>query len=169
MSGMNFSADTGDLWFFDVKKHELRQVNLTNENVTIFRTNGIELSPDDTELFVTSAENNADFSIKSAKIIRFDIDRSTRLPTNPRVALDIPAVLLSQGVNPMGQADPDGMRFDIVGSLFMTLNGFGRVLKWNIHSDPCTAEIIELDSVASPSNLEFAGKEGKELFIIGQC
>jgi gluconolactonase len=168
-SGMNYFADTGDLWFFDVSKAALHKVDLSESPTTLFRINGIELSPNDTELFITSAEN-LNGSVVDAKIIRFEIDPDSGFPINPQVAFDLYETLTEKGLDPMKAGmDPDGMRMDIKGNLFISLNAFQRVLKWNIYSDPALSSVIELQTVTFPSNLELAGKEGKDLYVIGRC
>jgi gluconolactonase len=55
------------------------------------------------------------------------------------------------------------------GNLFVSLNAFRSVLKWNIHANPATSTVIKLETVEFPANLELGGNEGKDLFVIGQC
>lgn len=86
LSGMNFTVDTGDLWVFDISREALHKIDLCGSSIRFFRTNGIEISPDDKELFITSAENNADGSVCAAKIVRFDIDASIAFLSRPPVA-----------------------------------------------------------------------------------
>ena len=169
LSGMNYSADIGDLWYYDVAQQSLHNIDLSDAN--FFRTNGIELSPDDTELFISSAENNPDETVRAAQIFRFQIDKDTGIPSQPRVAIDLYRTLSAKGFDPGASPglDPDGMRCDVDGNLFISLNSFHGVLKWNIYSDPATSTFINLETVKYPTNLELAGSEGKELFVIGHC
>jgi sugar lactone lactonase YvrE len=77
LSGMNYSADTGDLWYYNVAQKALHNIDLSGTEPKFFRTNGIELSQDDTELFTSSAENNPDGTVRAAQIFRFQIDCET--------------------------------------------------------------------------------------------
>jgi sugar lactone lactonase YvrE len=170
LSGMNYDADTGDLWYYDITNKVLHNINLPKQNGTAFRTNSIELSPDDTELFISSAENNADEVPIAAKLFRFQIDHKTGIPKNPRTGIDLYKTLIQKGLDPAGAGlDPDGMRVDVKGNLFISLNAFQGVLKWNIYCDPSTSEVIKLETVKFPTNLELAGVEGKDLYVVGQC
>ena len=171
LSGMNYDADTGDLWFYDITQKSLHNIDLSGTYPKFFRTNGIELSPDDTELFISSAQNNPDETVRAAQIFRFQINNKTGIPEQPRVAIDLYETLDAMGLDPGASPglDPDGMRCDVDGNLFISLNAFQSVLKWNIHADPATATVIKLETVQFPANLELAGSEGKDLFVIGQC
>ncbi|OJD14693.1 hypothetical protein AJ78_04984 [Emergomyces pasteurianus Ep9510] len=55
-------------------------------------------------------------------------------------------------------SDIDGMRTDVDGNLYATLNGEGKVL-----------QTILTTGVKSPINVELGGKDGKTLFTIGKC
>jgi sugar lactone lactonase YvrE len=171
LSGMNYSADTGDLWYYNVAQNTLHDIDLSGAVPKFFRTNGIELSPDDTELFLSSAENNPDESVRAAQIFRFQIDDETGTPKDPRVAIDLYETLSAKGLDPAAPPglDPDGMRVDVDGNLFISLNSFQAVLKWNIHCDPASSTVINLETVQYPANLELAGSEGKDLYVIGKC
>jgi sugar lactone lactonase YvrE len=65
--------------------------------------------------------------------------------------------------------DPDGMRCDVDGYLFISLNEFQSFLEWNILANSATSTVIKLETVQFPANLELAGSEGKDLFVIRQC
>jgi gluconolactonase len=171
LSGMNYGADTGDLWYYNVVQNTLQNINLSGTEPPFFRTNGIELSPDDTELFLSSAQNNPDGSVSAAQIFRFHIDTETGVPKYPRVAIDLYRTLSTKGLDPAVSPglDPDGMRVDVNGNLFISLNSFQSILKWNIHCDPSSATVITLETVEFPTNLELAGPEGRDLYVIGQC
>jgi gluconolactonase len=168
LSGMNYRSDTGDLWYYNVMDDTLQKIQLSGTEPPFFRTNGIELSPDDGELFLSSAQNNPDGNVCAAQIFRFQIEEDTGVPYNPSVAIDLYATLAAKGLDPSG-LDPDGMRIDVDGTLFICLDGFQAVLKWNTGSDPSSATVINLETVQSPKNLELGGPEGKDLFVIGQC
>lgn len=51
--------------------------------------NGIELSPDDIELFPSSAENNVDEITIAVKLLRFKIDAETGAPKSPQTGIDL--------------------------------------------------------------------------------
>ena len=63
-------------------------------------------------------------------------------------------------------ADIDGMRTDIKGNLYVTRNGGQQVVVFS--PDKKVLFRIKLN-ILKPTNLEFAGKEGKTMFIVGQC
>ncbi|KAI8614505.1 hypothetical protein BC830DRAFT_1127111, partial [Chytriomyces sp. MP71] len=169
LSGMNYQNPStagldGELWYFNLITNELRQVppdELAAAN--IHRTNGIELSPDGATLYVTNAINNST-DVSEAYIYKFDIDIVSGMPTKPVMLVDLYAELIDLGINPSGM-DPDGMKCDMNGVIHVTLNGGQRVFRYN----PATkaSQIIFLPNVASPSNLQFGGKDGKRLVIIG--
>jgi sugar lactone lactonase YvrE len=174
MSGMNYTATTtagehGDIWWYCFKTGTSKQVPKdVLKAAGIHRCNGIELSPDDKYLYVTSAQNDND-TVISTKVFRFEVDPSSGEPKNPKVEVDLYQVLASAGVKAkeLGM-DPDGMRMDVEGNLFMTLNAIPGVLKWNtkVAGD---GVYIPLGTVAAPSNLEFGGDDGKTLYVVGRC
>jgi len=167
MSGMNYTANTGDLWYYNTKTKEAKTVPLTGT----YRLNGIELSPDDKTLYFTSAQNTADGKgVEGAQVYQLSIG-SDGMPTGtPKVAIDLFKTLSSKGLDAKTAGmDPDGMRMDKEGTLFMTLNAFQKVLKWNTKAAPETAQVIDLETVKFPSNLELGGKDGKTLVVIGRC
>ncbi|KAA8914635.1 hypothetical protein FN846DRAFT_926000 [Sphaerosporella brunnea] len=167
LSGMNYSANTGDLWVYDVTTKT--PVSVCLDGVKTFRMNGIELSPDDKTLYVTSAENGVPEGMAGASVYKFSIDSSGR-PTKPVLAIDLYKELEKKGLDPKKAGmDPDGMRMDAKGTLFMTLNAFGRVLMWDTSKPACESQVIELDTISFPTNLELGGRDGKTLVVIGKC
>jgi len=42
LSGMNYDADTGDLWYYNVAQNTLHNIDLSGTVPKFFRTNGIE-------------------------------------------------------------------------------------------------------------------------------
>lgn len=169
LSGMNYTANTGDLWHFNTKTGTAEPCELPKGKT--FRINGIELSPDDSALYFTSAENSADGkSVVSAKVWKMDVDKCSGKTSNPTVAIDLYKTLTSMGLDPKTAGmDPDGMRMDSKGTLFVTLNAFQKVLKWNTNKSSRSAEVIELETVKFPSNCELGGPDGKELVVVGRC
>ena len=169
LSGMNYTANTGDVWVHSRTTDTTTKVDLPAGKM--FRTNGIELSPDDSTLYVTSAENSADATqVLSAKVWKFAVDAATGIPSGGEVAIDLYATLEAMGLDPKKAGmDPDGMRMDAQGTLFMTLNAFGKVLMWDTKGKTEDARVIELETVAFPTNLELGGKDGKTLVVVGRC
>jgi gluconolactonase len=167
LAGMNYTANTGDLWFYDVAKATATQVRVPGA----FRMNGVELSADDRTLYVTSAENSPDATqVLSAKVWKLAIDPATGVPGKPVLAIDLYKTLQDMGLDPKTAGmDPDGMRMDARGTLFMTLNAFGRVLMWDTAQSACSAKIISLETIQNPTNLELGGADGKTLVVVGRC
>ncbi|KAJ3076780.1 hypothetical protein HDU98_000080 [Podochytrium sp. JEL0797] len=167
LSGQRYTSTStagvdGELWYYNMKSKVLTQVApsvLAAAN--IHRTNGIELSPDNSALYVTSAQNGPP---TAAQIFKFTINPATGIPENPVVVIDLYKQLRSMGVNPQGM-DPDGMKCDINGVIHVTMNGGGIVLRWN----PATqvGHVIQLATVGNPSNLQFGGANGQRLVVIG--
>ncbi|KAI5842335.1 hypothetical protein BZA05DRAFT_206180 [Tricharina praecox] len=172
LAGMNYTANTGDLWYYDVAKGKAVAVPVPVGTET-FRMNGVELSPDDKTLYVTSAENNANATqVLSAKIWKFKVDPATGIPSSPEVAIDLYKTLeaMSPPLDPKTAGmDPDGMRMDSKGTLFMTLNAFGKVLVWDTNGPTCNAKVIDLETIQNPTNLELGGADGKTLVVVGRC
>ncbi|RPB01420.1 hypothetical protein L873DRAFT_1764073 [Choiromyces venosus 120613-1] len=174
MSGMNYTSTTqpgehGDIWYYNVKTGAHKQVSKdVMRNAGIHRCNGIDLSPDDKYLYVTSAQNINDV-VTSTKIYKFEIDPATGEPKNPTMEVDLYQVLSNASIRArdMGM-DPDGMRMDVEGNLFISLNGIPGVLRWNTKL-PGDGTYIPLTTVVAPSNLELGGDDGKTLYVVGRC
>ena len=174
MSGMNYTDTTvagehGDVWWYNFKTGVSTQVpKSVMKAAGIHRCNGIELSPDDKSLFVTSAQN-INGSVTSTKIFKFDIDTTTGEPKNPKPVVDLYEALASVGVKAKEQGmDPDGMRMDVDGNLFIALNAIPGVLKCNTKVAN-EGVYIPLNTVFAPSNLEFGGDDGMTLYVVGRC
>lgn len=174
MSGMNYTATTqpgehGDIWYYNIKTRAFKQVSKDiMRNAGIHRCNGIDLSPDDKYLYVTSAQNFNN-TVTSTKIYKFEIDPATGEPKNPTTEVDLYQVLSNAGVKAREHGmDPDGMRMDVDGNLFISLNAIPGVLRWNTKS-PGDGTYIPLATVFAPSNLEFGGDDGKTLYVVGRC
>ena len=182
-SGMNYTSDSvagehGEVGWIDMFAPPLSRSlkKLPKEILAagqVFRANGIEIIEKGGKeyLYLTSAENKAD-AVVSTRIIRFEIDKFTGEPKTPTVALDIGARLETEGVITQAELtkvgmDPDGMRADSKGNLYMTLNAFKSVLRWDIDEDKLT--LVELKTVFFPVNLEFGGENGDDLVVVGKC
>ncbi|KAJ3017523.1 UNVERIFIED_CONTAM: hypothetical protein HDU68_011598 [Siphonaria sp. JEL0065] len=167
ISGMRYVATTtagidGELWYFNTVSKVLAQVAPSVlATAKIHRTNGIELSPDNQSLYVTSAQNGPP---TAAQIYKFTINSSTGVPESPVVLVDLYKALGALGVNYNGM-DPDGMKCDQNGVIHVTMNGGAMVFRWN----PATqaGQVIRLPNVTSPSNLQFGGVDGKRLVVVG--
>ncbi|KAJ3287386.1 hypothetical protein HDU79_005737 [Rhizoclosmatium sp. JEL0117] len=167
LSGMRYSDVStagvdGELWYFNFQTKALVKVpSSVLAAANIHRTNGIELSPDNQSLYVTSAQNGPP---SAAQIFKFEINPSTGLPETPIMVVDVFEELSKLGIDWTGM-DPDGMKADLNGVLHLTLNGGGRVFRYN----PSTkaVQIILLENMTNPSNLQFGGEDGKRLVVIG--
>lgn len=182
-SGMNYTEDSvagqhGELAWIDLwAKPEQRKLNKVSKELLaqgkVFRSNGIEVIDKGGKeyVYLTSAENKG-FAVVSTRIIKWEVDKSTGQPGNPTVALDIAEYLEQNNIVTKKELqtvgmDPDGMRADLAGNLYMTLNAFGAVLRWNTE----TGEGIygNLTTVQFPTNLELGGANGDELYVVGKC
>ncbi|CAG8483823.1 2941_t:CDS:1, partial [Funneliformis mosseae] len=158
ISGQNITANTvigdGGLWVCDGKSGKLI------EHLPFGRTNGIEVSPDESNLYISETLNK-DSKVVSNKIWKFDIDKRTGKVSNQVLFVDFEKLDGTQAI------DIDGMRTDIDGNLYVTrhdgshvtvLCPLGKILSK-----------INLTSIQKPTNLDFGGKDGKTLFIVGAC
>ncbi|RPB25587.1 hypothetical protein L211DRAFT_847939 [Terfezia boudieri ATCC MYA-4762] len=182
-SGMNYTSDSiagesGELGWIDLWKAPVnRKLNKVSKQVLadgkVYRSNGIEVIDKGGQEFVylTSAQNVND-SVVSTQIIKFTIDKTTGEPKSPTVALDIGKYLeeheiLAQADLIKAGMDPDGMRADLAGNLYMTLNAFKAVLRWNTETGE--GVLAELKTVFFPTNLELGGQNGDEVYVVGKC
>lgn len=163
-SSMNYEAGTGSLVFIDAGAKKAGVTVELPEGMA--RLNGIEVSPDNTQLFVTSAGKPEGGRIPGAEIWVFDLENG--MPKNGRVLFDIYKTLSDNEHVQSGGLDPDGMRCDIAGNLYSTLNAASAVLRVNT-KDATDYEVAQLATVAFPTNLEIGGEDGKELVVVGRC
>lgn len=161
---------SGDLWWYDAQEEILQKVDIgVMKAANIHRINNIELSNDDKYLYVTAGETE-DNTITAAKLFRFVINPETFEPTEPELVLDIYAALMELEIDGMHiGCEPMGLRSDVDGTIFITLNRGKSILKWKIEDPAASIELIALDSVAFPVSLELGGDEGKTLYILGRC
>ena len=108
-------------------------------------TNGIDLSPDETTLYVGEADSN--------KIRAFRIDGAT-LSGGATIAT-FPA--------PQKSFDLDGLRTDATGRIFVTQNGAGKIVI--LKPDGSEAHPPVTTTGKNPSNLTFGGPDGKTVFV----
>lgn len=185
-SGMNYTADSeagvhGELAWLDLYAPPIEygsNLQKVSKEVLaqghIYRSNGIEVIDQGGKkyLYLTSAQNK-NFTVVSTLVTRFELD-TTGEPKNPMVVLDIAKYIEERTQGQITQQDiikagmdPDGMRSDIDGNLYLTLNAYQKVLRWN----PKTGDgiLVNLKTVAFPTNLELGGSKGDEVYVIGRC
>lgn len=126
----------------------------------IHRTNGIEVSPDGSTLYLTDAANSGGV-VTANRIFRFAIDASTGRLFN------IPPVLFFEWTGDDASVDADGMRVDVRGNLYVTRNGVGAVQV--LSSAGALIRVIRFPTVGGPSNVAFGGPRGGTLVAIGRC
>ncbi|KAJ1729649.1 hypothetical protein LPJ61_003421 [Coemansia biformis] len=157
LSGMNYTSDSvvgnGDLWTCD-------PTGAAQRLGQFHRTNGIEVSPDETRLYLSEAENKGG-AVVANRVLAFDLDPASGAVANKRVFVDFGKL------DSTAAADIDGMRTDVNGNLYVTRNGIGKVAVFD-PSGQLTA-YITTPSIDSVTNLEFGGPKGTDLFIVGKC
>ena len=134
-SDPNWKDGTGQLWRIDI---DGTTTLLAKDMGT---TNGIDVSPDGTTLYVNES--------KQRNVWAFDIDRDRNL-TNKRLIKQFP----DHGF--------DGMRCDVDGNLYITRHGKGTVIKMTPQG-----EILQEINVlgTKPSNLCFGGPDGCRVYV----
>lgn len=131
-----------------------------------FRINGIDLSPDDKYLYVTN-QRNVNGTSEEQKVFRFKVPETGCDLGEPEEWADLNKLLATHGIVDDKKAmDPDGLRTDDKGRVYVALNAFGRVMK--IHT-PELCEIIETPNIENPSNLEFGMEKGDHIVVVGRC
>jgi sugar lactone lactonase YvrE len=155
-SGSKFAATTtnqsGDIWVCEAGKP-------ARLLLVLGMTNGIEISKDNDYLFVSESYYNNSIST-SQKIWKFKINSDYSL-TNKELFYDFQKNLKTSKL-----ADIDGMRMDVKGNLYVTRNGDGEVIVLN-NKGQITSKIIL--NFSNPTNLEFGGFNGRDLYIVGRC
>jgi sugar lactone lactonase YvrE len=134
-SDPNWGKNTGQLWRIDGAG------KVTKVAADMGTTNGIEVSPDGTTLYVNeSVQRN---------VWAFPIQKDGSLGEK-RLIKQFP----DHGF--------DGMRCDVEGNLYITRYGKGTVVKMS----PAGEILKEIDVLgASPSNLCFGGPDGKSVYV----
>jgi len=122
------------------------------------RTNGIDLSPDEKYLYVSDAVPH---QLHKDKILKFKVDPKTGLVSSPEIFANFEKLDVVQ------TAFVDGMRTDIKGNLYVSRYGG----KEAVILSPNKKLIgrIELSTITNITNLEFTGKDGKTLYLVGRC
>lgn len=134
-SDPNWNKGTGQLWRITTDgKTELLEKNMGT-------TNGIEVSPDQTRLYVNES--------KQIRVWMYDLNSKGEV-SNKR--------LLYQ----FSDGGLDGMRSDIMGNLYITRWGNGEVVKMSPEGK--ILKTIQLIG-QKPTNIAFGGKDGRTCFV----
>ncbi|RPA85290.1 NHL repeat-containing protein [Ascobolus immersus RN42] len=164
----------GEVGCIDTKTKKITKVpRAVLDKANTYRINGIDLSPDDKYLYVTSERNIANPDptgeplCTEQKIYRFNVPKEGCDLGAPTEWVDLNKALAQHGiVDTKKKMDPDGLRTDDKGRVYVALNAFGMVMRI---TGPEFNEIIKTKTVANPSNLEFGHPEGNHVVIIGRC
>lgn len=145
-SDPNFGGNTGQIWRItrDANGKGQGAVMTSDRTKPMGVTNGLDLSPDGTTLYV--GESN------TGEIWAYRIDG------NKLISLTggSPMTTLSGG-------DVDGMRTDVKGRLYVTHNGAGKITVITPMSAQAPTVIPTL--ATGPSNLTFGGPDGKTVYV----
>ncbi|KAJ1943373.1 hypothetical protein FBU59_002931 [Linderina macrospora] len=157
LSGMRFKPDSvigdGDLWTCDSSGKATKLGEF-------YRTNGVEVSPDEKTLYLSEAINKGG-EVVSNKILAFDLDSKAGKISNRRVFVDFASL------DGTASNDVDGMRADVDGNLYVARWGSGKVAK--ISPKGKLLAYFQLSNIKEVTNLELAGPKGKDLFVVGAC
>ncbi|CAM9316785.1 unnamed protein product [Chrysoparadoxa australica] len=152
-------AGDGDIWTCSAEGEAIRL-----DSGEYGRTNGIELSPDETVLYV-SESFNVDSNPTASVVWQFDVDVVTGALANKRLFVDF------EELDGSGSIDIDGIRADTEGNLYVTRHGSGKVEV--LVPDPVTgaSQLINTINLSfqHPTNLAFGGPEGRTLHVVGRC
>ncbi|KAJ2077036.1 hypothetical protein H4R24_005369 [Coemansia sp. RSA 988] len=157
LSGMNYTSDSangdGDLWTCD-------SAGAATRLGQFYRTNGIEVSPDEKTLYLSESQNKGGAVVVN-RILALDLDASSGAVTNKRVFVDFGKLDKS------ADTDIDGMRTDSNGNLYVTRNGIGKVAVFTPSGE--LSAYISTPSIDFVASLEFGGPSGKDLYMVGKC
>ncbi|PIA14857.1 calcium-dependent phosphotriesterase [Coemansia reversa NRRL 1564] len=157
LSGMNYTSDSeigdGDLWTCDSK-------GAAKSLGQFYRTNGIEVSPDEKTLYLSESQNKGG-AVVSNRILAFDLDASSGAVENKRVFVDFGKL------DKTADTDIDGMRTDKEGNLYVTRNGVGKIAVFTPAGE--LSAYISSPSIDFVASLEFGGPTGTDLYMVGKC
>ncbi|KAJ2492154.1 hypothetical protein IWW37_001731 [Coemansia sp. RSA 2050] len=157
LSGMRFTANSvigdGDLWTCGA-------MGTASRLGSFYRTNGIEVSPDEKTLYLSEAINQGG-NVVSNVIHAYDLDAQAGTIRNGRIFVDF-AHLDNSASN-----DVDGMRTDSTGNLYVSRWGAGKIAK--ISPAGALLAYVKLATIEKVTNLEFAGPNGRDLYAVGAC
>lgn len=136
-SDPNWGKATGNVWRIDADG-----VVMKLDSLDVI-TNGIEVSPDETKLYVNTSTN-------SARVFVYDLDADGNVVSDRRLLVTLPG----SGI--------DGMRCDVDGNLYITRNGQGIINQ--VSPD---GEIIRSITTKGkrPSNIAFGGIDGRTCYL----
>ena len=138
-SDPNFGNNTGRIWRI-ARNAQGKASGTIMTAPAMGTTNGLDLSPDDKTLYV--AESN------TKKIQAYRIDGTT--------------LVFERTVIPLPGSDPDGLRTDAQGRIYVAQNGGKTVTRFK----PDGSEPLSIKTNgAGPSNLTFGGPDGKSVFV----
>lgn len=123
------------------------------------RTNGIDLSPDESQLYVSESYNTGGTPV-AQKIWVYDADVESGTISGKRLFADFSILDSSQSI------DIDGMKTDMNGNLWVTRHGGRQVVV--LSPDGLIIGRVRL-TFPNPTNLEFGGSSGTTLFVVGKC
>jgi gluconolactonase len=122
------------------------------------RSNGIELSPDEKFLYVSDEAINEFYK---SKIWKFSVDPETGSLSSQELFADLEKLDVTRS------EIVDGMRTDVEGNLYVSRYGGGKEV---LIFSPNKQLIGRIEtSITNVTNLEFTGKEGKTMYILGAC
>jgi len=151
-SDPNFGKNSGRVWRIRQSKVELAASGLGPSN-------GIDLSPDGSKLYVNEGFTGKDGKASnSMRIWEFTVT------SDPNKNVPIANALTNKRlVGEYANGGCDGMRVDTDGNLYVTRNPGGVVNKIN----PATGEILKTITVIgqNPANICFGGDDGKTAFV----
>ncbi|XP_021966041.1 gluconolactonase [Folsomia candida] len=151
-SGMMFTTfphnREGDVWSC-TKNGEAKRLEL------IGRTNGIDLSFNETRLYVSEGTPSG----QRIWVYEVDVHAGTISGKRSFAFFEYPA-------DSAQSIAIDGMRTDVQENLWVTRYGGREVVVFNQHGKLIGRVGV---SFQNPTNLEFGGENGTTLFIVGQC
>jgi signal peptidase len=142
-SDPNFQAGSGRIWRITRNSDGKGRAEVMSSSRPLGATNGLDLSPDDSTLYVSESGTNALWAYQV---------QGTKL-----VAAGDPVKKFETGSG----KNLDGLRTDVDGRIFLTRNGSGVVTI--VTPEGMSRDIPMLGK--NPSNLTFGGPDGKTVYV----
>jgi len=134
-SDPNWREGTGQLWRISPQGEVQRLAS------NMGTTNGVELSPDETRLYVNESIQR--------KVWVFDLSPAGQI-SNKRLLIEFE------------EGGMDGMRCDVEGNLYITRHGSAKVTKVS----PAGEVLLEIELTGTqPSNIAFGGPDGRTAYV----
>ncbi|KAI8844159.1 hypothetical protein BC829DRAFT_286967 [Chytridium lagenaria] len=151
VSGANFASNTGGIYRCNPN------TGVVSKLYEGRRTNGIDLDVNQRYLYFTDAGD------REESISRIAISGNG----SPELVFTFPLTMLPP------EADLDGIRFDVDGNLYVTLNGAGRVAILDTTSVPVSADKVQYvgleGKMSNPTNLEIGVRDGRPaVYVLGK-